>query len=367
MTHARGRSSFLSHASGHIAVERAVAEFRAGRPVVVGATSSIAAMPIDALDMPGFQLFRDQWSPARVRLLVTAQRANALGIGAEGPVVLSQGEHEDPGAFVSLAIDPVIRQRCDGAPAGPAANAALDLAKLAELLPALLIAETAEHVSDPGLIKVEAAAVGSFRRHLARSLRAAGSARVPIGGSGMAQLVVFRDALGGSHTALILGEQDYSRPVPVRLHSACLTGDAFGCRRCDCGDQLRLAITCLAKTGGIILYLQQEGRGLGLANKIRAYGLQDLGFDTIDANVTLGFQDDERDYQIAARMLHLLGARFVLLLTNNPAKLVSLSRAGIEVCGSMPLRAPINPENRRYLTTKALRAGHSLDISCEET
>src|SRR5262249_31946651 len=130
----------------------------------------------------------------------------------------------------------------------------------------------------------------------------------------------------------------------------------------DCGDQLRLAVNQLTRTGGIILYLQQEGRGLGLANKMRAYELQDLGFDTVDANTILGFEDDERDYLISARMLKLLGARRVLLLTNNPAKLESLSRAGVEVCGSAPLQTPINPENVRYLTTKVQRAGHRIDI-----
>jgi len=135
----------------------------------------------------------------------------------------------------------------------------------------------------------------------------------------------------------------------------------FGSRRCDCGDQLQLAIARVKERGGIILYLEQEGRGLGLANKMRTYRLQDCGLDTVDANVTLGFEDDERDYRIAARMLQLLGCRRVVLLTNNPAKLDGLAGAGIEVCGCMPLHAPVNAENRRYLTAKAVRAGHRLD------
>jgi GTP cyclohydrolase II len=147
----------------------------------------------------------------------------------------------------------------------------------------------------------------------------------------------------------------------VRLHSACLTGDVFGSRRCDCGDQLSLAIEHLRhEKGGVILYLPQEGRGLGLSNKMRTYRLQDQGLDTVDANTTLGFDDDERDYGIAARMLEILGCRRVVLLTNNPSKLEGLRLAGTEIVGSIPLEAPVNPENLRYLHAKAARAGHRL-------
>ena len=174
--------------------------------------------------------------------------------------------------------------------------------------------------------------------------------------------MVFRDAIGGSPVAIIVGEPDFSRPLPVRLHSACLTGDVFGSRRCDCGDQLKLALTRLEEAGGgVILYLEQEGRGLGLANKMRAYDLQDDGLDTVDANTTLGFDDDERDYGVAARMLEMLGCNSVIMLTNNPGKLDGLADAGIEIFGRMPLNTPINVHNRRYLSAMARRAGHLLD------
>ena len=137
----------------------------------------------------------------------------------------------------------------------------------------------------------------------------------------------------------------------MRLHSACLTGDVFGSRRCDCGDQLRLALARLEDLGGgVILYLAQEGRGLGLANKMRTYQLQDDGLDTFDANTTLGFDDDERDYGVAARMLRMLNCTRIVLLTNNPAKLDGLTSAGIEIASRMPLEAPINADNRRYMT-----------------
>jgi GTP cyclohydrolase II len=173
---------------------------------------------------------------------------------------------------------------------------------------------------------------------------------------------VFRDAVGSSPVAIILGDPDFTQPVNVRVHSACLTGDVFGSRRCDCGAQLKLAITQLSESGGgIVLYLEQEGRGLGLANKMRAYTLQDDGLDTMDANMMLGFDDDERNYGIAARMLKMIGAMRVQLLTNNPGKLEALAEGGVEVFARIPLHTPINPENRRYLATKAARAGHWLD------
>ena len=169
-------------------------------------------------------------------------------------------------------------------------------------------------------------------------------------------------AMGGSQVAIIVGKPDFTNAVPVRLHSACLTGDVFGSRRCDCGDQLRLAVALLEDLGGgVILYLAQEGRGLGLTNKMRTYQLQDDGLDTFDANTTLGFDDDERDYGIAAHMLRTLNCTRIVLLTNNPAKLDGLTKAGIEIASRMPLDAPVNADNRRYMTAKAARAGHQFD------
>jgi GTP cyclohydrolase II len=175
------------------------------------------------------------------------------------------------------------------------------------------------------------------------------------------RFVVFRDLLGDDSVAVIVGTPDLSKPVPVRLHSACLTGDVFGSRRCDCGDQLKLALVRLQEAGGgVILYLAQEGRGLGLANKMRTYQLQDAGLDTVDANTTLGFDDDERDYGVAVRMLQMLGCTRIMLMTNNPAKLDGLSKAGIEITDRMPIETPVNSDNRRYLAAKAVRAGHQL-------
>jgi GTP cyclohydrolase II len=211
-------------------------------------------------------------------------------------------------------------------------------------------------------VVVAADAVAQLRQAIIASLAVVAEATIPLDNGFPARFVVFRDRIGATPIAIIVGEPDLAQPVSVRLHSACLTGDVFGSRRCDCGDQLRLALPQLAhQGGGIVLYLEQEGRGLGLANKIRAYQLQDAGLDTVDANTVLGFDDDERDYDVAGRMLQVLGCTRVTLLTNNPAKLDGLARAGIDVSGRLPLQGPINADNRRYLAAKAARAGHKLD------
>ena len=197
---------------------------------------------------------------------------------------------------------------------------------------------------------------------LLRSLTIASKASVPLSSGSRAEFVVFHDAIGGTSTAVIIGKPVLSKPVLVRLHSACLTGDVFGSRRCDCGEQLQLAIKRLEDAGaGIVLYLPQEGRGVGLANKMRAYQMQDDGLDTVDANTSLGFEDDERDYRLAGRMLQLLGCRSVVLLTNNPAKLDGLARTGIEIAGRVAIETPVHDDNFRYMSAKAVRAGHQLD------
>jgi GTP cyclohydrolase II len=261
---------------------------------------------------------------------------------------------------------------CERRPAAGGANAAMsraiELAKLAQRLPALLVAEAGAVA--PGIlaamIAIRADAMVEFRNNILDTLEIVSEARIPLMEGVTARFCVFRDALGGTPVAIILGDPDFSTPVPVRVHSACLTGDVFGSRRCDCGAQLKRALGQLSDAGGgVVLYLEQEGRGLGLANKMRAYTLQDDGLDTMDANMVLGFDDDERNYGVAARVLKMIGATRVRLLTNNPGKLEALSEGGVEVCARIPLHTQINPENRRYLATKAARAGHWLDDMLE--
>ncbi|MCP3980558.1 MAG: GTP cyclohydrolase II [bacterium] len=164
------------------------------------------------------------------------------------------------------------------------------------------------------------------------------------------------------HVAIVHGDVTGREDVPSRLHSECLTGDALGSLRCDCRDQLQAALYKLSRLErGVVLYLRQEGRGIGLANKIRAYALQDRGMDTVEANLALGFRDDERDYAIAAHMLHALEVRSIRLMTNNPSKIDQLQRHGVVVSGRIPHEVPSNEHNRFYLETKASRSGHWID------
>jgi GTP cyclohydrolase II len=167
---------------------------------------------------------------------------------------------------------------------------------------------------------------------------------------------------GRDHVAILHGNPMGRERVPTRIHSECLTGDALGSLRCDCRDQLEVALRAIAAHEcGIVLYLRQEGRGIGLLNKLRAYTLQDRGLDTVEANLALGFQDDEREYSIAAHMLHSLRVKSVQLLTNNPRKIEELLRHGVTVAGRLPHMIPPNAFNRFYLETKRDRSGHLLD------
>jgi GTP cyclohydrolase II len=358
----RTKASLLGERA-QVAVERALSEFRSGRPVLITSTSdAITALPVDGMTEAMLAAFRLLIRPVRPFLLVTARRACAMGVEASNPTGIALPDSCGAAEIFSLASATQVSRQLELVPAGAGADAAIQLAKHARRLPALLIgagSSAAVRTGEPPLMAVPAEAVAQYAS--AAALSFAAEATIPFSGFS-ARFVVFRDGSGGTPIAVVVGSPDLTQPVPVRLHSACLTGDVFSSRRCDCGDQLRLALTQLAQHGGgIVLYLEQEGRGLGLANKIRAYQLQDGGLDTVDANSVLGFDDDERDYGIAIRMLQMLGCTRVRLMTNNPRKLDELSRAGIDVCGRMPLHGPINADNRRYLAAKATRSGHQLD------
>jgi GTP cyclohydrolase II len=358
--------SRLLGTSSEVGVQRGLAELRMGRPVLfAGGRERIAALPVDGAAADRIDAFKTICAPSLPRLAVTARRAKALGIDATQPLLLPLAPADDAESIFALAASAHVDRAVAAEPASQSAMAAIALAKLAQRLPALLIGDAEPFVRaivNPPLVAVDAHAVEGFRRAVISSLVIVGEAQVPLHDDRATRFVVFRDAIGGSSVAIIVGAPDFTRPVPVRLHSACLTGDVFGSRRCDCGDQLKLALARLhAAGGGVILYLDQEGRGVGLVNKIRAYRLQDAGLDTVDANTTLGFDDDERDYGMAARMLDLIGCNRVLLLTNNPGKLDGLLKAGIDIAERLPLFTPINADNRRYLAAKAARAGHLLD------
>jgi GTP cyclohydrolase II len=355
----------LFGAADDIAVQRGIAEFQAGRPVVVAdADEMIVALPVDGLTETTWSAFKALCAPAVPQLLITDRRARVMGLDVPGPVFIPLTSLDTRDVIWSLAVGLRCEHRSALASAGDAAIRAVDLAKLAQRLPALLVADS--KAVAPALlaqmIVVHDDAMTHFRDKILDTLEIVSEARIPLPDGGMARFCVFRDAVGSSPVAIILGEPDFSQPVNVRVHSACLTGDVFGSRRCDCGAQLKLAMAQLSESGGgIVLYLEQEGRGLGLANKMRAYMLQDDGLDTMDANMMLGFNDDERNYGVAARMLKMIGANRIALLTNNPGKLEALSEGGVEVCARIALHTEIHPENRRYLATKAARAGHWLD------
>jgi GTP cyclohydrolase II len=176
------------------------------------------------------------------------------------------------------------------------------------------------------------------------------------------RLRVFRPGDGGEeHYAVEIGRPDRSEPVLTRLHSACFTGDVIGSLKCDCGPQLHAALAAMGEAGaGVLLYLNQEGRGIGLANKMRAYSLQDQGFDTVEANHRLGFEDDERDFRIGSQILTAMGFHSVRLMTNNPQKVAMMEANGVEVAERVPLAVGESDDNRAYLATKASKSGHLL-------
>ncbi|SHL64538.1 GTP cyclohydrolase II [Roseovarius litoreus] len=241
---------------------------------------------------------------------------------------------------------------------------ALDLVKSARLLPAALMLDLtapeafaeAHHLTRiPG---VEAAALMSRSSPLDPVV----SARLPLAVSEAGRLHIFRPEDGGEeHYAIEIGQPRRDAPVLARLHSACFTGDLMGSLKCDCGPQLRGALAQMGAEGaGVLLYLNQEGRGIGLANKMRAYSLQDQGFDTVEANHRLGFEDDERDFRIGADILKRMGFSSVRLLTNNPGKIAMMEQCGVTVSERVPLKVGENSHNRAYLATKAAKSGHLL-------
>ncbi|WP_225010769.1 MULTISPECIES: GTP cyclohydrolase II [Novosphingobium] len=308
------------------------------------------------------------------RLLISAARAATLKLAnqreaavPEAPVMIHGAEPFSLHAARELA-DPALDLahplrgpfRAEPIAAHDAAVAAMELARLAGILPAFLVASGAQVAVD-----VTVADLAAFKDPLNLTIQA--RARLPVDACEHAQIVAFRarDDLR-EHVALVIGEQSGDRPPLVRLHSECLTGDILGSLKCDCGPQLDAALRAMAAEArdsggwGVLLYLRQEGRGIGLINKLRAYELQDQGFDTVDANERLGLPSEARDFPVAARMLDLLGIEKVRLMTNNPAKVAALQAVGVDVIERVAHQLPANPHNERYLATKRDRTGHIL-------
>ncbi len=252
-------------------------------------------------------------------------------------------------------------------------EAAIDLAKLAGAEPAGVICEImyedgtmgrvgdlGDYQKEHGLKACTIAHLIEYRRRSERLITREEVIEMPTD-FGNFDCYLYRVHTDDSeHLALVRGEITPDQPVTVRVHSECLTGDVFGSQRCDCGGQLHQAMQQIAEEGGILLYLRQEGRGIGLTAKIQAYKLQQEGFDTIEANEKLGYPSDLRDYGMGAQILHDIGVRKMRLLTNNPKKIVGLDGYGLEIVEQIPIRLPSNPHNEKYLETKRIRMGHHL-------
>jgi GTP cyclohydrolase II len=355
---------------------RAITALRRGDPVLIRDDKlSVLAISAELVSEQKLRSLREV-STTAPRVVLTRRRAVALGLARRedlsGAVTISVAS-EMPAAVIRNLADPAASLGAEPPGFGPepviaksGGLAAVILAKLASLLPAALVvrvgaAEAALLARRRDLVAIDAAAV--FRRHAEdAALTRVAEARVPLADAENARLIAFRPGDGGGeHLAIVIGAPDPSAPVLVRLHSECFTGDLLASLRCDCGDQLRGAIAAIARDGGgVLLYLAQEGRGIGLVNKLRAYQLQDAGFDTLDANEQLGFDADERVYLPAAEMLRQLGFATIRLLTNNPEKVAALERYGIRVVERVPHVFPSNGHNERYLRTKAARSGHLL-------
>ena len=366
-----------------LSVDRAVFELRRGRVVCVGAAGGARAL-VMAAEGATPQTLDDLHALAHTQpvLAITRRRAEVLGlaigtIGGEGGVLSLARDGGLDAEMVLRLADPLSDNPGDEdarathlrpAPPHGGEAAAVGLAKIARLLPAALVAE----IDDPdahdlagwaarrNLIFVDAGDVFQYERTAAHTLARVSDARVPLEDAENAHIIAYRPLDGGlEHLAIVIGEPSPDTPALVRLHSECFTGDLLGSLRCDCGDQLRGAIAAISAAGaGVLLYLAQEGRGIGLVNKLRAYTLQDRGLDTLDANEQLGFDADERVYLPAAEMLKDLGLTRVRLLTNNPNKVADLEQHGVTVSERVPHAFPSNRHNEQYLETKKAKGGH---------
>ncbi|MFN3986386.1 MAG: GTP cyclohydrolase II [Rhodocyclaceae bacterium] len=354
--------------------ERAVFDLRRGLTVLLrGEAADTLIHPAESLSDTILAELRTL-SGNRPTLSLTRHRLASIGeIIAQEAATLAL-----PEAIDAEGIKRVAFQRGEALPAGtafaPARDAELAAVRLlrrAQLVPAAIAVRVAPErrevvaaqVCDGRLLAVPAAEALALCAGGPGRLIQVSDARVPLANVGDCRFVLFREAGGiHEHVAILIGERaGWPDAVPVRLHSACLTGDVFGSQRCDCGEQLRRGMAAIREQGGgILLYLAQEGRGIGLANKFRAYRLQDQGLDTIDADQVIGFSKDERDFRIAQEMLEALAVHRITLLTNNPAKIEALRQAGIDVVNRQPIFGELTDHNQRYLNTKADRHGHWL-------
>ncbi len=363
---------------GLAAVDRAAGDLRRGLPVILaetGETGGVFAFAAEFVSASRLEALRGV-AGREPDLAITHNRAATLKIRLYTPDVVripvpgwlsieALASLADPAADLAQPLRGPFEARRDPVPAGVVA--ALRLAKIARLLPAAVAVEVDDIEAAVGaekanLLRVPPSAVMSYDVAASHRLERVTAANVPLEGAETTRIFAFRPRGGGTeHFAIAIGEPRPPGPVLARLHSECFTGDLLGSLKCDCGQQLRGAVEQItASGGGILLYLAQEGRGIGLINKLRAYALQDLGFDTVEANERLGFDADERIFLPAAEMLRGLGYSSVRLMTNNPDKVEALARFGIEVAERIPHSFPSNDHNAFYLSIKAEKSGHLL-------
>lgn len=344
-------------------IEAALAALRQGKKVVLSnGELAVAFIAAEFADDAAITEFLRGVSP---RVLVSTERAVTLGLvdpTRERATVVVELDSLTIDEARTLA-NPLLQAHATPEPANvrmptvpQIADAAIRLAKMAEILPALIY----RYAQDDEAVDLEVGLLEAFSP--ARDIALSVSTSLPVPEDEAAKAFIFREAMvDRNHLVLRLGPDAGEQAPLVRLHSECLTGDTLGSLKCDCGPQLAAAKRAIASEGGFLVYLRQEGRSIGLVNKMRAYSLQSRGLDTVDANLHVGFGDDERDYSVAAEMLRQLGVERVRLLTNNPQKVAALEEAGVAVSERQPLALPTNPHNERYLATKRDRAGHLLD------
>lgn len=363
----------LNGDSQRLAVERARGDLRHGHVVLLKyENGSILIAAVEAMDDAGFQAFRG-FADGRLDLVLNWRRAAALGIaaGRGGAIALPfAGSEASLPVARDIAYGSVqtedVRTGGHRAVSGTVVDAAMQLCRLAQLVPAVLTAavdpddeNVTNAVASGAMLAVEAEDILALAR-APRRIERVSEAKVPLTEAAETRFVAYRGpAPSDEQVAVVIGRIDTTRPVPIRVHSACLTGDVFGSLRCDCGEQLDATIRRFAELGGgIVIYLAQEGRGIGLTSKLRAYNLQDAGNDTYDANARLGFEPDERRFDIAVAMLNDLGVTQVSLLTNNPRKVDALAAEGITVVDRVPLSGGLTQYNADYLRTKVSKGGH---------
>ena len=355
-------------------VHRAAAELRRGIPVLLTGDAPLILLAAETAGPRGLAELRALAAEPPVLLLAPIRAAavlhRPLEPGLPAVALHLNSELLAPGPLRVLA-DPTVEEllpaQPEPAPVPGLALPALSLAKLGRLLPAVLAApvgpDAAAEAGRLGLFSVPAADLLDYPMAAAAGLRQVASARVPLPNAPDSRVIAFRtEGSAIEHLAIVVGHPEKTAEPLVRIHAECFTGDLLGSLRCDCGPQLRGAIARMAEEGaGVLLYLAQEGRNIGLVNKLRAYTLQDRGLDTLDANRALGWGADERNFLIAATMLEALGVPRIRLLTNNPDKIAALAACGVEVVGREAHAFAPNGENDHYLATKAERFGHLLD------